>query len=140
MFWREFQTIPSSINRCKLVCELLFFFLACTPTVKQATLDTSNAELSVFGKCLSLANHECLKQQGWNFKKVGIEVVRDTLSTRTVPIFKKLKEQFLQSYNQGDHVYYFSYPNEYWQKGLGRDGYCIIRNDSLVAEIVLTLN
>lgn len=143
MFLKEIRDTLNNNSIYKLLLGIAFlFFVVCAPTVKQSTIDATSGDNTdnLFGKCATLANYDCLKKDGWSFQKVDLEAVRDTLSTRTVPIFQKMSEQFLQSYHQGDEVYYFSYPKIYWEKGMGRDGYCIIRNDSLVAEIVLTLN
>ena len=98
------------------------------------------AEKSFYGECLTLININCLLKHGWDIKEVTFEEVKDSLLRRTVPVFIIKRDDFLNLYISGDKLYYFSYPTEYWEKGTGRSGFFICRGDSLISEIVISLN
>jgi hypothetical protein len=108
-------------------------------TTVQTRTDTTITQ-PFFKDCASLADVNCLVKYGWTIREISIEVAIDTLSKRTVPVYVKLKNKFCSTYKVNDHVYYYSYPKEYWEQGIGRDGLMICRKDTLVSEIVLTLN
>jgi hypothetical protein len=99
-----------------------------------------NIKSYFYANCKSLADIECLKENGWKFKIVTIEDISDTLSIRTVPIFQKLAKEFISNYKIGDKTLIYSTPKTMWEREIGREGYIIIRNDTLVAEITTVLN
>ena len=49
-------------------------------------------------------------------------------------------EAFKTKYQDGDQIYKFSSSKESWEKLAGREGYSLIRDDQIIAEIITLMN
>ncbi len=85
---------------------------------------------------------ECL------IKKIEIDTVNQFLVGEYDPIddiyvkqFRQKKvDQFLSKYKDKDELWFFRYPDKYWEQSMGRQGYVIMRDGKRINYMVTCLN
>ncbi len=94
-----------------------------------------------FDECgKKLSNIECLRYCGWSFKLMNINDIQDTLSRFTIPRIRKMADECVDCIQEDDSIYHFSTPKKAWEMDFGRQGFIIIRKDSVVCNILTILN
>ena len=90
--------------------------------------------------CKDFSDINCMKKRGWEYKEKSLKHVKRKLKKATSEIFIKERDDFYSKYKEGDIIYFYNSPKITWERMMGRQGYMIIRNDTLVADITTLLN
>jgi hypothetical protein len=91
-------------------------------------------------KCKDFSDINCMKPLGWEYKKKSLKYVKRKFKNATSEMFIKERDDFYSKYKDGDIIYFYNSPKITWEKLMGRQGYMIIRNDTLVSIITTLLN
>ena len=71
----------------------------------------------------------------WLIKKVDLDIIDAALGYRSDD-WMHLKEQV----REGDEVWLFCSPSEYWDRLCGREGFALVRQGAIVGSILTSLN
>ena len=71
----------------------------------------------------------------WLIKKVDLDIIDAALGKRSDE-WMQLKEQV----REGDEVWLFCSPSEYWDRLCGREGFALVRQGAIVGSILTSLN
>jgi hypothetical protein len=91
-------------------------------------------------KCKDISDINCMKSKGWEYKQKSLKYVKRKLKNATSERFIKDRDDFYLKYKEGDIIYFYNSSKITWERSMGSQGYIIIRNDSLIAEITTMVN
>ena len=76
--------------------------------------------------------------KGTQLTQIGLDDIQE--GERYTPEAKQRLRDFKSQALQGDIVYHFRSEPEEWERGMGSEGYIVVRNEQVIAEFVLRMN
>ncbi|MBP3954213.1 hypothetical protein J8F10_02745 [Gemmata sp. G18] len=67
-------------------------------------------------------------------------LAEDVPGKSSTGIFRKLRDEFVDSLLPGDTVYFYDSNEADWQKTMGREGYILVRQGVIVADLMTKMN